>query len=237
MNRNTNRQFLNGKGFYAVLAVIILGAAFASYLAINSMMTDISMQNKKAQEGKQWGFEDAQVEKKQEDIKQPSSQSSSQNTQPSSISQSNSHKAQDESSKPQEPLMPSYALPMSGAVIASFSGDELVFNSTMSDWRTHNGADFAATAGAEVKASMAATVTKAYFDDMWGGVVELSDGSVTVRVMGLTQKLRVQEGNTVAQGAIIGNLGETAAESALESHLHVEVEQNGEFVNPETLLK
>lgn len=237
MNKNTNHQILKGKGFYAVLAVIIAGAAFASYLAINSMMTDISKQNKNAQEDKQWGFEDTQVEKKQDNIKQPSSQSSLQNTVPSPSVQSNSQKAQAESSKPQEPQMPSYALPMSGAVIANFSADELVFNTTMNDWRTHNGTDISAAAGTEVKASMGATVTKAYYDDMWGGVVELSDGTVTVRVMGLTDKMRVQEGNTVVQGAVIGNLGENAAESALESHLHIEVEQNGALINPETLLK
>ena len=34
--------------------------------------------------------------------------------------------------------------------IAAFSGEELVYNETLGDWRTHNGADYAAKAGEDV---------------------------------------------------------------------------------------
>ena len=39
-----------------------------------------------------------------------------------------------------------------GKVLAPYSGDELVYNATLGDWRTHNGVDAAAAAGDEVPA-------------------------------------------------------------------------------------
>lgn len=237
MNKNKG-SFLKGKGFYISLALIIVAAAVASFLAVNNMMNGLSATGQKDKENKQWGYEDTQVEKKQDNIKKPASPSStSQNTQPSSTVQSNSQKAPAGSSKQQEPLMPSYALPMSGQVIANFSADELVKNKTLGDWRTHNGMDIGAAKGTEVKASMAGEIKKASYDEMNGGIVELSDGKITVRVMGLDKALRVEVGNQVIQGTVLGTLGDIASESADGEHIHVELEVDGVLCNPADYLK
>ena len=79
----------------------------------------------------------------------------------------------------------------------AFSGDELVFNDTMKDWRTHNGMDLAGAAGDAVTAPTGAVVARAYEDPQWGGVVELNAGKLTVRVCGLAD-IAVKEGDTVA---------------------------------------
>ena len=47
---------------------------------------------------------------------------------------------------------PASTQPVSGRVLNSYSGDELVYSKTLGDWRTHNGVDYAASRGAEVTA-------------------------------------------------------------------------------------
>lgn len=40
---------------------------------------------------------------------------------------------------------PASTQPVSGRVLNSYSGDELVYSKTLGDWRTHNGVDYAAS--------------------------------------------------------------------------------------------
>lgn len=117
------------------------------------------------------------------------------------------------------------------AALQAFSGDELVFNDTMKDWRTHNGMDLAGAAGDAVTAPTGAVVARAYEDPQWGGVVELNAGKLTVRVCGLAD-IAVKEGDTVAVGDALGTVGELPAESAMETHVHLEFLEDGAYVDP-----
>ncbi|MEG2405431.1 MAG: M23 family metallopeptidase [Oscillospiraceae bacterium] len=240
MNKHSKGMaFLKGKGFYAALALVIIGAAVASFLAINNMMDTLSSkENQQKMEEKQWGFEDTQVENKQKDIPIPQEKSSSsQNTAQSSTSSSDAQAAQNESSKQPQPQTASYQLPMSGQVTEPFSGDELVYNVTMGDWRTHNGMDIAGSPNQGVHAPMTGTVTKVYSDDMWGYVVELADEEYAVTLKGLSKDIKVAEGASVVKGDTVGLLGEAAAESASPQHLHIEVTKGGTLIDPASLLK
>ena len=53
---------------------------------------------------------------------------------------------------------PVYVRPVSGAVLTPFSGDTLLFQPTMGDWRVHAGTDFSAEAGETVLALTDGTV-------------------------------------------------------------------------------
>lgn len=139
------------------------------------------------------------------------------------------------SAQPAAPA-PQYASPKSGAVSQPFSGDELVYNTTMGDWRTHNGMDIAGKTGEKVKAPMAGTVRVAAEDELWGGVVEIEAGSVVARVCGLS-KLNVKVGQSVSLGDSLGKLGEIPAESALDGHLHIEFSENGKLIDPAGLFE
>ena len=108
---------------------------------------------------------------------------------------------------------------------------KLVFNDTMKDWRTHNGMDLAGAAGDAVTAPTGAVVARAYEDPQWGGVVELNAGKLTVRVCGLAD-IAVKEGDTVAVGDALGTVGELPAESAMETHVHLEFLEDGAYVDP-----
>lgn len=159
----------------------------------------------------------------------PASQPS--NTQPSAPSQPPASSAPDVSAAlPAVPAQP-FASPKSGAVLQPFSGDELVYNETLGDWRTHNGMDIAGKAGDTIKAPMAGTVKTAAEDALWGGVVEIEADGCIARVCGLA-KPAVKEGQTVALGDKLGKLAEAPAESALPAHLHIEITRDGKLVDP-----
>lgn len=261
MKKNRHaKDFWRGKGFYLALALVIAGAATASFLAINSMMDRMEQSpdpDLLGEEDIPWQ-QNTPVEEKQEGVPVPpsSSQTTSQATS-QAASQAAPRSASASSSRPQstassarssqpaasaspEPAAsassqtvqePSFLSPKSGATLQTFSGDELVFNETMKDWRTHNGMDIAGKAGDAVTAPASATVSAAFADAQWGGVVELRDGDLVMRLCGL-DKLAVQTGDTVALGETIGTLGELPAESAMAPHLHVEFLNDGAYVDP-----
>ena len=68
--------------------------------------------------------------------------------------------------------------PLQGEVVAAFSVDQLLYNETLDDWRTHDGVDIAAAAGDAVLAASAGTVLSVTDDPMMGTTVVIghSDG-------------------------------------------------------------
>ena len=118
-----------------------------------------------------------------------------------------------------------------------YSGDELVYNRTLDDWRTHNGVDISAAPGDAVKAGADGTVANVYEDGMQGTVVVIKHDGFTARYCGLAKATYVKAGEKVTQGQTIGTVGEVAMEVLEESHIHLEIEKNGKNINPDTVLK
>ena len=132
---------------------------------------------------------------------------------------------------------PASTQPVSGRVLNSYSGDELVYSKTLGDWRTHNGVDYAAEKGAEVAAPAAGKVVETGTDDKWGPVVAIEDESGRVwRVCG-TADAKVKKGDTVSAGQTIGKVGSVSCECAEESHIHLEVMQDGRYLDPVKAMK
>ena len=238
-NNQESNSFWKGKGFYLALTLVIAGAATASFLAINSMMDKLGADPAPQIQGEEdipWQEEQhTPVEEKQEDVPvaptSPSSSSKPQSTASSAPSSSPASSAPAAPASSQPVQTPSFASPRAGAALQAFSGDELVFNDTMKDWRTHNGMDLAGAAGDAVTAPTGAVVARAYEDPQWGGVVELNAGKLTVRVCGLAD-IAVKEGDAVAVGDALGTVGELPAESAMETHVHLEFLEDGAYVDP-----
>lgn len=132
---------------------------------------------------------------------------------------------------------PASAQPVDGRVLNAFSGDELVYNKTLGDWRTHNGVDYAADRGAEVTAPAAGKVVETGTDDKWGPVVAIEDASGRVwRVCGTTDA-KVKKGDTVSAGQTIGKVGSVSCECAEESHIHLEVMEGEKYLDPIKAMK
>ena len=125
--------------------------------------------------------------------------------------------------------------PISGETIADYAMDCLAYNATTRDWRTHDGIDIAAEAGATVCAAADGTVYNVYTDATMGTpvVIRHMDGYVTV-YSSLGKDVSVSAGDTVTMGQAIGCVGNTALlETAIGDHLHFSVTCNGEAVDPE----
>ncbi len=249
MNKRSNpiAAFLRGKGFYLVMTVCILTAAGCSFAAIRNMMDQLEQNASSVpQTGEdQWitqqpvELPDTPVEQKTENVPVPTPAAtpaaSEQTSAPSSSSQASSQSASGASSGSGEPAAapaPSFARPVPGQTLQAFSGDELIYSETLGDWRTHNGADLAASAGDTVQCAAAGEVTAAQEDARWGGVVEVSCGEVTVRYAGLALPLTVEQGQQLAAGQALGQVGEIPCESAQETHLHLEVLRGDSYIDP-----
>jgi len=127
-----------------------------------------------------------------------------------------------------------YILPVSGKVQKAYSKDQLLYSKTMGDWRTHHGIDFSAEVGTSVVAVADGTVLEVFYDKLTGITVTLQheDGYLS-RYANLTSLETVHQGQIIAQGEVIGQVGETALfEMDDPSHLHFELEIDGKTIDP-----
>lgn len=124
-----------------------------------------------------------------------------------------------------------YVFPLSNTVQMTFSVEMPIYSKTMGDWRLHTGVDFAGEEGQKVKAMARGTVLDVNEDSLWGNIVVIDHGvGVESRYYGVLSK--VEEGEEVDVGAVIGTLTEVPCESAQSDHLHFEVYVDGKPVDP-----
>ena len=124
--------------------------------------------------------------------------------------------------------------PVSGETICSYSMDALSYNATTRDWRTHNGIDIAAEAGATVCAAADGIVYSTFEDDTMGTTVVIRhDSGYITTYSSLDSELSVQVGDAVKLGQAIGAVGNTALlENALGDHLHFSVTCDDQIIDP-----
>ena len=125
--------------------------------------------------------------------------------------------------------------PVVGEVTKHHSLDTPVFSNTLNEWRVHTGIDISADEGAEVFASAKGVVSRVYSDPFLGKTVEITHegGIVSVYSNLATASIKVQEGEEISSGALIGQVGDTSlSELADEAHLHFGIKVNGVSVNP-----
>ena len=128
--------------------------------------------------------------------------------------------------------------PVHGEVLMAFSMEELTYNPTMEDWRTHNGIDIAAASGTTVLAACHGQVLAVEEDALMGTTVILEhDGGYQTTYANLQASPTVKAGDAVTAGQVIGAVGTTAAaESSRSPHLHFSVTQDGIPVDPNEYL-
>lgn len=127
-----------------------------------------------------------------------------------------------------------FVKPVAGDIIRDFCVTELLYDRTMGDWRTHNGADFSATSGEAVMAVADGTVREVYRNDFYGTCVVITHtGGMESTYYGLAEQATVAAGDTVKAGDTIGSLGTGCHFESLEPvHLHIELTLDGKYVNP-----
>ncbi len=124
-----------------------------------------------------------------------------------------------------------YQYPAGEAVLFGYS-EELVFNKTMKDYRSHPAVDFKAEEGTEVLAVNDGIVLNVYNDARYGIVIEIDHGGQLIAKYCGLDSASVSAGDNVAIGGVIGTLGKVPCEATEEAHLHFETKLEGKSVNP-----
>ena len=225
--------FLAGRGFYAAMAVCLIGAVGAAWITASRTISslnekdNVSVPENRVVSEEKYNPEDSifaseDVAKPKEDVKIEDPEPSAPEENTFSFFKKNE-----------------FALPLSGKISGSHSGGELVKYEALDEWRTHDGIDIAAETGAEIKAAANGKISAVTNDPLWGTVVEIShEGNIVTVYSGLAPELPVKPGDEVKLGDVIGTLGETnLAEIDKDSHLHFAMKENGKFIDPLTKIK
>lgn len=232
---NHIKQFFKEKGLYLFCLAMVFAATAAGILALRSIVgnvADLTRIRKEAlQNDAAWTQPDTAIDKPATDVPKPTAVPATQP--PAATPQPTDAPAQEV-----QPAAPSAAVPglWQQKPLAAFSGDELVYNATLGDWRTHNGADYAAAAGDSVYPAKAGKVASVTEDALWGYVVEVTDtDGITWRYCGLAEP-DVKAGERVTAADSLGKAGAIPAETSGENHLHLECVKDGAYLDPESLL-
>lgn len=128
--------------------------------------------------------------------------------------------------------------PLDGDEVTGFSADQLSYNETTRDWRTHEGIDIAAPLESAVCAAADGSVLTIYEDRQLGMTVVLQHtGGYTTHYSNLAPEVPVSVGQHLAAGDTLGAVGQTAiTETATVAHLHFSVYQNSSPVDPADFL-
>ena len=208
------KSFKSNIGFYIALTICIVTIAAAAWTTYGS----VAEYNSQIQETTSLPSEDVEVNN---DVSGQNYESSiSESTEPSLVVE----ESRDTSPRP----------PFENCtIIKKFSPKAPVKSVTTSDWRTHRGIDISAKSGEAVHAVRNGTVKSVYNDVMLGNVVCVEHiGGYTAYYCGLTDTPNVSEGDIVYAGDTVGYVGIVPLEMLDESHLHLEVQKNGEYIDP-----
>ncbi|MCH5189552.1 MAG: M23 family metallopeptidase [Oscillospiraceae bacterium] len=130
-----------------------------------------------------------------------------------------------------------FALPSENNITKHFSGGEMVKNTTTDDWRAHLGLDIAGKVGDPVKAICDGTVTDVRDDDLWGTIVTVDHGNgIISEYRGLGRGSTPDVGTQIKINDKVGNLGEIPVEKADGVHLHIEIREKGNIIDPEKVI-
>lgn len=217
-----------GRGFYAAMALCLLGAIAAAWISVDRTVSsaneeeNIPKQESRVTESEKYSPEDSvfatrETAKPKADV--PAEEKS---------------EAPGEKAPVPARKAAKFAMPVSGEIIGKHSLGELVKYEALGEWRTHDGIDIAADAGAEIKAAAEGKITAIRSDPLWGMTVEIDHGKgITGIYSGLADEITLKQGDEVKSGDIIGKLGETnLAEADKSSHLHFAMKENGKFIDP-----
>ena len=128
-----------------------------------------------------------------------------------------------------------FSLPVSGATVST--GYTFWYNSTLNRYNLHTGVDFKAEAGTSVTAAYAGTVESVTQTLLEGGKVVIDHGNgLKTEYASIDVSESLRAGDKVEQGDVLGTVSAAADAMGNEynegAHLHFEVVENGESIDP-----
>lgn len=126
-------------------------------------------------------------------------------------------------------------LPVMGSIKREYSMDKVVYYESLEVWKTHSGVDIMCDEATEVKSMLAGKVIGIYNDNSYGYSVVVESEEYTCIYSSLSENVKVNIGNKVEVGDVLGYASECVAEKEMGCHLHFEVMKDGEYVDPQVL--
>lgn len=132
-----------------------------------------------------------------------------------------------------------FTVPCDGEILKKFSLDKPLKSRTLGDFRTHSGIDIKADAGTAVSAAEDGVVENIYEDNLLGITIVIAHSeSLKTEYSNMAGDDMVKVGMEIKKGQAIGCVGNTAKGELLdEAHLHFAVLENGNYINPENVIK
>ncbi len=136
----------------------------------------------------------------------------------------------------QKPVV--FVLPVENPTAIGEYGDTMVYNSTLDRYTAHLAIDFFAPEGSDVLAVYDGTVSSVETTFLHGTTITIDHGNGLFSIYNsLADGDSVCVGQVVKQGDIIGQVSSTNRQEYKEgAHLHFQVMEKGEFINPEKYL-
>ena len=210
---NHIKQFFREKGLYLFCLAMVFAATAAGILALRTVVSNVADLTRTRKEALQndsaWTQPDTAIDKPAQDVPKPT-------TTPAATEKPSATPAPAAAQAPKATAAPPAQTVTKPGIwdakpLAAFSGNELVYSATLGDWRTHNGADYAAPAE-----------------------VEDANG-VTWRYCGVAAPA-VKAGDSVTAAAALGTAGSIPAETSGDAHIHLECVKDGAYLDPEGLM-
>jgi murein DD-endopeptidase MepM/ murein hydrolase activator NlpD len=218
-------KFLNGKGFYLVLAGCLIATGIAAWTALAGVSGPGTAEtpNSSMNQSSTPAPEIDQVQQNTSDQPYDDEEKSSENK---------------ETIVDEPVVAENFIYPLSGSTLKAYSDDELIFSKTFGDMRLHIGLDIEGEKGQAVKACGNGIVTKIATDTFLGKYVEVDHGNgIVARYCGLAENLSVTEGNIVSAGTKLGLLADVPCECEDETHLHLEFYKDEYPVDPVAIIE
>ena len=124
-------------------------------------------------------------------------------------------------------------------VIREFSETQPSYSETLEVWEIHKGIDVSTKSGQDIKSLLEGTVEDIYNDDKLGKTIKIkSTDNKVVLYSNLADTTKVEKGDKVAEGQVIGTSGNTAiCEIKEEPHVHIELFEGEKSLDPMTIIK
>lgn len=100
----------------------------------------------------------------------------------------------------------------------------------------NTGIDFTAKDSFDVLAIANGTVTSVKEDNATGKTIEIKHDNGLISIYQSLSEIAVKKNDVVSQGQVIGKSGNNELDKELGNHVHLELYENGQSVNPELYL-
>ena len=121
-----------------------------------------------------------------------------------------------------------FLLPISDAILTSTYG--MRTNPFTGHQQFHGGIDLAAPKGTEVRAAQSGTIIHTEYDSIYGNYIIIRHAAELFTLYGHLEETLLTSETKIKAGEVIGNVGVSGLTTG--PHLHFEVRQSGETINP-----